>query len=154
MGRSPGFASLAPDKRPLRTRFRWGSPPEAVNRRWTGKHAEAIYGSRAGVPLDYFHGSSTLSADGRTLYLFLDGTPNEDVVVKGLNNRVLNARVLGSDKKVAHRVVGKLSWSDAPGLLYLDVPAAALDPVVTVLALELDQPVSLFRAEIKPIESN
>ena len=32
MGRSPGFASLAPDKRPVRTRFRWGSPPEGVNR--------------------------------------------------------------------------------------------------------------------------
>jgi hypothetical protein len=32
MGRSPGFASLAPDRRPVRTRFRWGSPPEAVNR--------------------------------------------------------------------------------------------------------------------------
>lgn len=32
MGRSPGFASLAPDNRPVRTRFRWGSPPEGVNR--------------------------------------------------------------------------------------------------------------------------
>ncbi len=32
MGRSPGFASLAPDKRPIQTRFRWGSPPEGVNR--------------------------------------------------------------------------------------------------------------------------
>ena len=32
MGRSPGFASLAPDSRPVRTRFRWGSPPEGVNR--------------------------------------------------------------------------------------------------------------------------
>lgn len=32
MGRSPGFASLAPDNRPYQTRFRWGSPPEGVNR--------------------------------------------------------------------------------------------------------------------------
>ena len=32
MGRSPGFASLAPDNRPVQTRFRWGSPPEGVNR--------------------------------------------------------------------------------------------------------------------------
>jgi hypothetical protein len=32
MGRSPGFASIAPDMRPLKTRFRCGSPPEGVNR--------------------------------------------------------------------------------------------------------------------------
>ena len=33
MGRSPGFASIAPDNsRPVRTRFRFGSPPEGVNR--------------------------------------------------------------------------------------------------------------------------
>src|SRR6187397_2441890 len=33
MGRSPGFASIAPDiVRPVQTRFRCGSPPEGVNR--------------------------------------------------------------------------------------------------------------------------
>ncbi len=122
--------------------------------RWTGKHAEAIYGSRAGIPLDYFHGPSTLSVDGRTLYLFLDGRPNEDVVVKGLDNRVLRARVVGSDAQVAHEVVGKHGWSKVPGLLYLDLPDAAFDPVMTVLALELDGPVSLFREQVKAIESN
>ena len=32
MGRSPGFASIAPDmRRPVQTRFRCGSPPEGVN---------------------------------------------------------------------------------------------------------------------------
>jgi len=34
MGRSPGFASTAPDRyRPVKTRFRCGSPPEGVNRK-------------------------------------------------------------------------------------------------------------------------
>src|SRR6185312_3521825 len=32
--------------------------------RWTHKHAEAIYGSQAGIPKDYYAGSSTLSKDG------------------------------------------------------------------------------------------
>ncbi|GAB3352715.1 alpha-L-fucosidase [Lysobacter tyrosinilyticus] len=122
--------------------------------RWTGKHGEAIYGTRAGIPLDYFHGPSTLSADGRTLYLFLDGQPNEDVVIKGLDNQVQRARVLGAGVDAGHRVVGKYSWSKVPGLLYLDIPKAGLDPVVTVVALELDKPVSLFAEQIKPIESN
>lgn len=122
--------------------------------RWTGKHAPAIYGTRAGIPLEYFHGPSTLSADGRTLYLFLDGRPNEDVIVKGLDNKVLGARVLGSEAAVEHRVVGKHDWSKVPGLLHVSVPDAALDPVVTVVALELDGPVSLFKDQVKPIESN
>lgn len=122
--------------------------------RWTGKNGEAIYGTHAGIPLDYVHAPSTLSKDRRTLYVFLDGRPNEDVIVKGLNNQVLRARVVGSGAAVGHRVIGKLSWSKAPGLLHLTVPDGALDPVVTVVALELDGPVSLFSDEIKPVESN
>lgn len=38
---------------------------------WTGKHAEAIYGTRAGLPKDCFYGPSTLSADSTILYLFI-----------------------------------------------------------------------------------
>lgn len=36
----------------------------------------------------------------------------------------------------------------------LDVPADALDADMTVLALELDKPVALFREEIRTIESS
>jgi alpha-L-fucosidase len=122
--------------------------------RWTGKHAEAIYGSQAGIPLDHFHGPSTLSSDRKTLYLFLDGEPSGEVLVKGLDNQVLRARVVGSGVQVAHRVLGKYDWSKVPGLLYLDVPADALDTDMTVLALELDKPVALFQEEVRAIESN
>jgi alpha-L-fucosidase len=62
--------------------------------------------------------------------------------------------VVGSNATVGHQVIGKFSWSKVPGLLYLDVPKDAFDPVVTVIALELDKPVSLFSDQIKPIESN
>lgn len=122
--------------------------------RWTGKHAEAIYGSIAGIGLPHFHGPSTLSKDRKTLYLFVDGRPSGEVLVKGLDNQVLRARVVGSDAQVGHRVLGKHSWSKVPGLLYLKVPDAAFDPDMTVLALELDRPASLFQEEVKAIESN
>lgn len=122
--------------------------------RWTHKNAEGIYGTVAGIPLEYVHAPTTLSPDRKTLYIFLDGRPNEDVMVKGLNNKVLRARVLGSNAAVGTRVLGKQSWSKVPGLLHLTVPDAALDPVVTVLALDLDGPVSLFSDEIKPVTSN
>ena len=32
MGRSPGFASIAPDMRPVQTRFPFGSPPKGLTR--------------------------------------------------------------------------------------------------------------------------
>ena len=122
--------------------------------RWTGRNAAAIYGSRAGLPPGYYHGPSTLSADGRRLYLFVDGRPNEDLMVKGLDNKVLSARVLGSAAKVGYRVVGKHDWSKVPGLLHITLPDAALDPVLTVVELQLDGPLSLFKEQVKPIESN
>jgi len=39
--------------------------------RWTSKHAEAIYGSLAGLPAGHFYGPSTISKDSTILYLFL-----------------------------------------------------------------------------------
>ncbi len=122
--------------------------------RWTGKHAEAIYGTRAGIGLDHYAGPSTVSKDGRTVYLFLDGTPNGDLLVKGFDSKVLRARVVGGDQPVQARVLGKYDWSKHPGLLFLSVPKAALDPDLTVIALELEAPVKLYREESKPIESN
>ena len=122
--------------------------------RWTRKNSEAIYGSQAGIPKDYYYGDSTISKDGKTLYLFVTGKPNGPVLVKGLQNHVLSARALGSDAKVKTHVSGKWSSSGAPGELYIDVPDAALDNQVTVVALRLDRPVKLFREDVKPITSN
>lgn len=122
--------------------------------RWTHKNAEAIYGTQAGIPKDYYAGSSTLSKDGKTLYLFVDGRPSGPVLVKGLMNRVLHARVVGNGTTLDTRVVGGSYWSKVPGLLYITVPSDVLDSELTVLALSLDGSVQLFHDEVKPIESN
>ena len=86
---------------------------------------------------------------GRSEWSMLSGDER-----RPLNNKVLGARVLGSEAAVEHRVVGKHDWSKVPGLLHIKLPDAALDPVVTVVALELDGPASLFKEHVKPIESN
>ena len=122
--------------------------------RWTSKHAEAIYGSEAGIPKDHYYGPSALSKDKTLLYLFLDGKPNGPVLVKGLKNKVHRSWVVGNGTKLKTTVLGKAYWSQVPGLLYIDVPEAVLDPQVTVIALLLDGPVDLYREEIKAIESN
>jgi len=112
--------------------------------RWSHKHSEAIYGTRAGIPSDYFAGPSTLSKDGKKLYLFLQYKPNGPIQVKGLKNKVRSAYVVGTGINVNTQVLMKLSWSEAPGILYVDVPVQALDPMITVIALSLEGELELY----------
>ena len=111
--------------------------------RWTSKHAEAIYGTKGGIPPEYFLGRSTISADSTKLYLFIDRGKGGEVVLRGLINDVKGAYVVGSGTKLSTRVIMKQSWNDFPGLLYVDIPDEAIDPEVTVIALLLDGPLRL-----------
>jgi alpha-L-fucosidase len=114
---------------------------------WTKKHAEAIYGTRAGLPNGHFFGPSTLSPDSTTLYLFLANGMRGSVEIKGLDNTIIAAEVVGSGTALAHRVVGKISWSKVPGLVFIDIPEGYGDPWMTVLKVKLDGPVKLYRGE-------
>jgi alpha-L-fucosidase len=124
-------------------------PDEQVNilkelGRWTKKHAKAIYGTRAGIDCKYFNGYSTLSKDGKTLFLFIDNNPTGPILVKGLINKVNRIWVVGNGTKLSHKVIGKVSWSKKPGLLYIDLPDDVLDKNVTVIALQLDGKINLY----------
>ncbi|MCX6271277.1 MAG: alpha-L-fucosidase [Bacteroidetes bacterium] len=112
--------------------------------RWTGKHAEAIYGTTAGIPRDYYCGNSTLSKDRKKLYLFIDQKPIGPIMVKGLRNNVRVAYVVGKGNNLNTRVMMKAWWSEIPGILYIDVPEGSLDPMVTVVALSLDGALELY----------
>jgi alpha-L-fucosidase len=129
-------------------------PPEEVTvlkelGRWTKKHKEAIYGTQAGIPKDYFYGPSSLSRDSTTLYLFLTSKPVGPLAIKGLNNKINRAWVVGKGTKLKSEIFMKQSWSPVPGIAYITVPAETLDPQVTVVALQLDGPVNLFRPPAK-----
>ena len=51
MGSSPAFASTAANKRPIQTRFRFGFPPEAVNRAYDRKSPDHYsIGTRSRIP--------------------------------------------------------------------------------------------------------
>ncbi|MBL7980218.1 MAG: alpha-L-fucosidase [Flavobacteriales bacterium] len=120
---------------------------------WTKKHAEAIYGTRAGLPNGHFFGPSTLSPDSTILYLFLANGMSGSVEIKGLDNKIISAEIVGSDANrgdamtLTHRVVGKISWSKVPGLVFIDIPEGYDDPWMTVLKVKLDGPVKLYRGE-------
>jgi alpha-L-fucosidase len=110
--------------------------------RWTKKHQEAIYGTRAGVSREWFPGPSTLSKDGKKLYLFIEHKPNGSIAVKGLKNKVVSAWVVGSGASVNTKVMMKPWWTENPGLLYIDIPENQLDEQVTVICLSLETPIT------------
>lgn len=122
--------------------------------RWTHKHAEAIYGSEAGISKDHFYGPTALSKDRSILYLFLDNKPNGPISIKGLKNKINRIWVVGNGTKLNYDIKMKQYWSAVPGILYVEVPEDVQDEQVTVIAVLLDGPVSLFGSEVKAIESN
>ncbi len=111
--------------------------------RWTNKHAEAIYGSNAGISPKYFYGPSALSKDKQTLYLYVDGKPNGPIMLKGLKNKVNRIWVVGNGTKLNYDIKMKQYWSATPGILYIDVPEEVLDPQITVIAVLLDGEIDL-----------
>lgn len=114
--------------------------------RWVKKNREAIYGSHAGIPHGYYLGDSTLSKDRKTLYLFVDGNPNGPIMVKGLENRIVRARVVGNGTMLTAKRLGA-TLGGAPAIVTVKIPDDALDPAITVIALDLDGPVRLFHPE-------
>jgi len=111
--------------------------------RWAKKHAEAIYGTIAGLPHGHFYGSSTLSKSRETLFLTIFDRPYDSVAVKGIRNNVRRISVVGG-RELKHRSIGGASWVGLPGVLWIDVPQDALDQDATVIKVELDGPLDLY----------
>lgn len=115
--------------------------------KWNRKHQEAIFGTLPGIPQGHFYGATTISKDSTTLYLFLPAASAGNIMVKGLDNKINDIQIVGTNERLAHKVVGKISWSPVPGLVFIDVPAKYKDTYMTVLKLKLDKPVKLYRGQ-------
>jgi len=134
-------------------------PEEQVNilkelGRWTNKHAEAIYGTRAGIPYEHYYGPTATNKEGNILYLYVPHKPNGPLVLKGIKNKINRMWVVGNGTKLNWDVKMKQYWSAVPGIVYIDVPEKVLDPQVTVIAVLLDGKVDLYREGGQVIESN
>lgn len=126
-------------------------PPEQIGilkelGAWNKKHKEAIFGTLAGLPQGHFYGPSTLSKDSTIIYLFLPGNPENQIMIKGLFNDIKSIKVLGDNSQLGAKIVGKISWSAVPGLVYIDAPLIkSRDKYLTVLKVELNGPLKLYR---------
>ena len=121
---------------------------------WIGKHAEAVYGTRAGIPDQHVKAYTTLNSTRDILYIYLPYKPLGTVQVKGLVDHIKNIRVVGSSLAPSWKIFNKQSWNDIPGLLEITVPEEALDPDMTVLAIEMDGPVQVYRGSGQVITFN
>ena len=116
--------------------------------KWTHKHGEAIFNTEAGMPPGHFYGPSTISKDSSTLYLFVPALNRGKLVIKGLYNTINSISIVGADQSLNHKIVGKISWSPVPGLVYIDeIPGTATDGYMTVLEVKLDGPIKLYKGK-------
>jgi alpha-L-fucosidase len=68
-------------------------------------------------------------------------------MIKGLVNSIQSITVVGEGTSLKHKIVGKISWSPVPGLIYITVPPTVQDKYMTVIKLRLDKPVKLYRGK-------
>ena len=71
--------------------------------RWTHKNAEAIYATTRGLPLGHFYGPTTLSKDRKTIYCFVPDIPKDDLVIKGIKNKVEKVRLIGTNQELVFK---------------------------------------------------
>lgn len=112
--------------------------------KWNDRNGEAIFGKLGGIEPGHFYGPTTLSKDSTTLYLFLQGKTSGQLMIKGLDSKIKSIQVLGNGHYLPHKIVGKISWSKVPGLVYINVPENVLDPYITVLKAQLEKPIRLY----------
>lgn len=104
--------------------------------RWTAKHGEAIYGTRAGIPAEHFNGKTSLSKDRKTLYLYADWAPNDGIFnLNGVLSKVKSAKIVGSPELLSYKKDGNH--------LTLKIPANAADQDVTVISIQFNEPIRL-----------
>jgi len=120
-------------------------PPEQTARldglaRWMGAHAASIHDTEPGLEPWQFYGPSTRRGD--RVYLHVVMKPYETVTVRGVPiKRVRAARVVGSGRALefAKRcsVLDRMFNADPMGEIAIRVPESEVDPVATVLELEI-----------------
>ena len=121
---------------------------------WNGKYAEAIYPTEKGIPMGHFYGPTTLSKDKKSLYLFVHDKPKGGIPVKGLVTEIEKVTLLGADKELSCEMVGGAPWDGVPGITWIYVDEADLDPLTSVVKIDFKEPLKLYRGKSGAIVNN
>ncbi|MDO5607695.1 MAG: alpha-L-fucosidase [Capnocytophaga sp.] len=123
--------------------------------KWIDRHKTAVYDTKAGLPYGHFYGPTLLSKDRKTLYLCLFDKPLNYIQLKGIQTKINSIKVLGSGEELSFERNGGAAWNNIPGIVRITPPSeSSLDPYVTVLEVQLDSPVELYRGHGNAVELN
>ncbi|PJJ66669.1 alpha-L-fucosidase [Chryseobacterium geocarposphaerae] len=109
--------------------------------RWTSKHKEAVYGTRKGLPFENYKGKSSISKDGKKLFLYLEEA-KDFAKIYGLHLLPISAKIIGDD-------TGKVNFkNDSNGNINLNFSNVKFDQDVTVVELSFNEKIK-FSSVIK-----
>jgi len=112
-------------------------PPEQVERlqavaSWMRAHGDAIHGTGAGLEPWQFYGPSTRT--GSTYHLFCVMRPYDGVIVRGVPIKRVRCELPFRTRATAEQ---ELTNPDPIGEVFIEVPEDRIDPVATVISLEI-----------------
>ena len=87
-------------------------------------------------------GGSTISADKKTMYLFVYDKPQETLCVKGIKTPVKRVTVLHTGEELRFSYTGSLPWSGIPGTLWIWAGEMSIHPFATVVKVELEDEIT------------
>ncbi|MCA6066089.1 alpha-L-fucosidase [Chryseobacterium sp. RG1] len=112
--------------------------------RWTSKHKEAIYGTRKGLPFDNYKRKSSLSKDGKKVFLYLEEA-KDFTKIYGLDSKLISAKIIGDNN-------GKVDFkTDRYGGTTIYFSKVNFDQDVTVVELNFNEKIK-FSKTIKKEE--
>ena len=120
---------------------------------WIEPRSEAIYETGRGLPLGHYYGPSTLSKDKKTLYLFYFEKPIDEIQIKGLVTPVKRVTVLGDESKTELNHKRGLGFLAIPGITYIELPEKVTNDVCTVIKVELEDEIELYRGKGEAIKA-
>lgn len=109
---------------------------------WIHDHKEAVFGTEKGLDYNHFLGGSTISADKKTMYLFVYDKPQETLCVKGIKTPVKRVTVLHTGEELRFSYTGSLPWSGIPGTLWIWAGEMSIHPFATVVKVELEDEIT------------
>jgi len=122
---------------------------------WINKHNTAVFDSKAGLPDGHFYGPTLRSKDNQKIYLCLFDTPKNYISLRGIQNKIKSIKVVGSDQELSFERNGGAAWNNIPGILRIEVPEIEnMDNYVTILEVELEDELKLYRGHGNAVELN
>src|SRR5690606_34679034 len=99
-------------------------------KRWTAKHKEAVYGTRAGLDARFVREKNAFSKDGKTMYVYIDAL-QKDIIIGGMHTKPKDVRLVGE--------AGSLNFVYDGYAARVQLPKGKLDSVASVVAIDFDQ---------------